>query len=340
MTGLAPLGWEQAFAVWRFAPVTAVLVAVALVLYLAGVVRVREWPAPRTVAFTAGLAVVVAAIMGSPGVYGAAGLFWVHMIQHLMLIMAAPWLLCLGHPMTLLLRATRGRVHDRIDAARTSRAAGLLGSPLVGLACYGVVLFGVHLTSFMDAMTGSPVLMGVEHVLYLGAGYWYLAPLVTSDSPARPLPYPIRLFLLFLGMTADTIVGVVLLQVTHPMFPAYGALQPSWGPGQVADIHGGGTVMWIGGDGLMLVMMVVLGAVWLTDQAPQAARAGSLLEGVRRAALAGTGTETAGGGEPDRERLWSSADIDDDEAARQAYNALLARLDEGGRRPDRPVDPR
>ena len=46
--------------------------------------------------------------MGSPGVYGDGGLFWVHMIQHLMLIMIAPWLLCLGHPMTLLLRAASG----------------------------------------------------------------------------------------------------------------------------------------------------------------------------------------------------------------------------------------
>lgn len=325
---LPPLDWVHAFAVWRFAPVTACLVAAALVLYLVGMRRVPGWSAWRVAAFGAGLAVIVAAIMGSPGVYGDAGLFWVHMIQHLMLIMVAPWLLCLGHPVTVLVRATSGRVHRLVWAVRHSRIAAVVGSPLVGLGVYGVVLFGVHLTSFMDAMMGSPALMALERVAYLAAGYLYLAPLLTADSPVRPLPYPLRLFLLFLGMTADTIVGVVLLQATRTPFPAYARMQPPWGPGPLADVHGGGTVMWIGGDGLMFVMMIVLAAVWLTDRTPQAARAGTLLEGVRRATLAGTGADAVDDGraEPSRERLRASTDVDDDEAARVAYNALLARL--------------
>lgn len=331
---LPPLDWVHAFTVWRFAPVTACLVLIALALYVAGAVRVRGWSPLRTASFVAGLAVIVAAVMGSPAVYGNGGLFWVHMIQHLMLIMAAPWLLCLGHPTTLLLRATSGRAHRLVCAVRASRVAVVVGSPLVGLGVYAAVLFGVHLTSFMDVMMGSPALMALEHVLYLGGGYLYLAPLLAADSPVRPLPYPLRLFLLFLGMTADTMVGVILLQATRTPFPVYAQLQPAWGPGPLADVHGGGTVMWLGGDGLMFAMMLVLGAIWLTDRAPEAARAGGLLEGVRRAALAGTGAEAAGddGGAQARERLRASADVDDDDAAREAYNALLARLNGPGSR--------
>lgn len=92
-------------------------------------------------------------------------------------------------------------------------------------------------------------------------------------------------------MTADTIVGIVLLQATHTPFPAYAHMQPSWGPGPLADVHGGAAVMWIGGDGLMFVMMLVVGAAWLMDRSPQAGRAGTFLESARQAALARTGQE-------------------------------------------------
>ncbi|MEV5754460.1 cytochrome c oxidase assembly protein [Actinoallomurus sp. NPDC052308] len=320
---LAPLTWARAFTTWRFAPVTTALLIAALLLYLAGVLAVRRWSPARTASFVAGLGVVAAAIMGSPGVYGDGGLFWVHMIQHLMLIMIAPWLLCHGHPVTLLLRATGGTTHARVQAIRRSPAAAVVFSPITGLALYMAVLFGVHLSSFMDAMMRSPALMVLEHVLYIGAGYLYFAPILTTDSPA----YPIRLFGLFMGMSADTIVGIVLLQATRPPFPAYARMHPEWGPGPLADIHGGGAVMWIGGDGLMFVMMLIVAAMWVLDRSPQAARAGIFLEAARQSALAGTGHAVTDG-EPAREHLRASADVDADEAALDAYNALLARMNE------------
>ncbi len=322
--GLAPLTWVRAFTAWRFAPVTTALLVLALFGYLAAVVvaaRRGERHAPaRTVSFAAGLGVVAVAIMGSPGVYGDGGLFWVHMIQHLMLIMVAPWLLCLGHPVTLLVRAC-----PRLGVVRRSRPYALVTAPLVGLVVYGAVLFGVHLSSFMDAMMGSPALMVLEHALYLGGGYLYFSQILTADSPARPTAYPLRLFSLFMGMSADTVVGVVLIQATHPPFPAYARMHPPWGPGALTDIHDGGAVMWIGGDGLMFVMMLVVGARWLLDRSPEASRAGTFLESARQAALARTGH----GDDAARERLRASGDVDEDEAALDAYNALLARMNRG-----------
>jgi putative copper resistance protein D len=328
---LAPLTWARAFTTWRFSPVTAALLALALLVYLGAVAAARRggtrWPLARTVAFTAGLAVAGAAIMGSPGVYGDGGLLWVHMIEHLMLIMVSPWLLCLGHPATLLLRATRGAAHERVESIRTSWFVRAVRSPLSGLAGYAVVLFGVHLSYFMDVMMGSPWLMALERALYLGGGYLYFSRLLTSDSPRAGLPYPLRLFSLFMGMSADTIVGIVLLQETHPPFPAYARMQPSWGPGPLADVHGAGAVMWIGGDGLMFVMMVVVAVRWFTDRSPQAARAGAFLESVRQATLAATGHDASGGtADEERERLRTSGDVDEDDAALAAYNALLADL--------------
>jgi cytochrome c oxidase assembly factor CtaG len=333
---LAPLTWARAFTTWRFAPVTTGLLVLVLLLYAAGVVAARRggtrWPAVRTAAFVCGLAVAGAAVMGSPGVYGDGGLFWLHMIEHLMLIMLAPWLLCLGHPVGLLLAAARGRTRELVEAAGRTRLVRLLRSPITGLAVYAAILFGVHLSSFMDAMTGSPALMALERVLYLGGGYLYFSRLLTADPPSAAVPYPFRLFSLLMGMSADTVVGVVLLQATHPPFPSYTAMRPSWGPGPVADIHDGGATMWIGGDGLMFVMMVIVGATWLLDRSPEAARAGGFLESVRQAALADTGHEEVRD-DGSRERLRASGNVDEDDAALDAYNALLSRLNSPRRDP-------
>jgi hypothetical protein len=73
------------------------------------------------------------------------------------------------------------------------------------------------------------------------------------------------------------------------------------------------------------VMLVVVGATWLMDRSPEAARAGAFLESARRAALAGTGHEAAPG-DQDRQRLRASGNVDEDDSALEAYNALLARL--------------
>jgi putative copper resistance protein D len=111
--------------------------------------------------------------------------------------------------------------------------------------------------------------------------------------------------------------------------------------------------MWIGGDGLMLVMMIVLAVRWLTDPRAQAAGAGRWLESARRTALANTdhpaGTDHTGTAHSSTARpgtgrpgdagpgaatdagtgsraILASTDVDDDDAALAAYNAMLARL--------------
>jgi cytochrome c oxidase assembly factor CtaG len=320
---LAPLTWANAFTSWQFAPITAILVAIALALYLVGVRRYgrggERWPIWRLGCFTAGLAVVVLATMGSPGVYGDAGLFWVHMLQHLLLVMVAPWLLSYGHPVTLLLGATEGDTRRRIAAALNSRVAKFFTFPLVPLAIYALVILGVHLSNFMDTMVTSPSLMALEHVLYLVAGYLYFSQLLTNDLPHQELSYPIRLFSLFLAMSADTVVGVIFVQAPKSPFPHLAAMQPPWGPGPLADVHGAGAMMWIGGDGLMFAMMLVVAVAWMSDRSPEAHRAGTFLESVRQSQLAGMGANGDG-------TLMASSNVDDDDAALDAYNAALGRL--------------
>jgi putative copper resistance protein D len=152
----------------------------------------------------------------------------------------------------------------------------------------------------------------LEIVLYLGSGYLFFLPLLGHEPLGRQLSYPLRVFLLFLGMTADTVVGVLLMMTAREPFPA----------AVLSDIHTGGGIMWVVGDGLMFAVTVLVVAQWMRDTERQN-DTGQWLESARRSTLAGLGVEAVNQNTDD--------DIDDDDAALAAYNRMLAKLNQRDR---------
>src|SRR3954469_7848079 len=64
--------------------------------------RRRPWPAQRTAAFLTGLAVMALVLQSGLAAYDD-DVFWVHLVQHVVLMSVAPLLLVLGAPVTLTL---------------------------------------------------------------------------------------------------------------------------------------------------------------------------------------------------------------------------------------------
>jgi len=323
---LPPFGLAAVFTQWQAAPVVIASVAAATVLYLWGVVRVarrhpaRPWPAWRTGMFLAGLAIVVLALCSGIGSYDDI-LFWDHMIQHLMLIMVAPPLLILGQPITLLLHASRNPLHTSVKRVLRSRLASFLNWPVFGFAAYAAAIVIAHLTALANVTARHPVAHDAEHVVFLVIGYLFFLPIIGSEPIRWRLSYPARLVLLFLVMPVDTFTGVVLGYANRqtPGLPI--GPRPAWAGSGVADLHAGGAVMWVGGDALMFVLMMVIFLMWSTDTRAASQRVG-WLEAARRATV-------APGAPSDR------ADIDDDDEQLAAYNEYLSRLNsaEAGGRP-------
>jgi putative copper resistance protein D len=318
------------FSRWEFGPVVTVLTVAFAVAYLAGARRVarrhpaRPWPVWRTGMFLGGLAVIVLATESGIGVYDDT-LFWVHMIQHLMLIMIAPAMLVVGQPVTLLMHASRNPVHTWVKRMVRSRAATWLTSPGFVITAYTATIAGTHLTGFMSVVMSSTAVHDAEHALYLVVGYLFFLPLLGREPIRWRISYPARIFVLFLTMPVDTFTGLILGYSTTPVSGM--GPRPAWAPGALADLHSGGAVMWIGGDGIMFAFMMVVFLAWSRDsRAP--ATSGGWLESVRRANFAGlTGTgpgpEAAAPGLAGRKH--DEATIDDDEHL-AAYNEFLARI--------------
>lgn len=317
---MPPLTWGTALGGWHLALGTDLVVVVAALLYLHRAHRTlprsgTAWPAGRTAAFLGGLVLLALTLQSSIDAYGGT-LFWVHMIEHLMMIMVVPALVIIGQPIRLAATGT-DHVAERTNAALRSRTVSVLTFPLTGLVCYAVVLVGTHLTGFMQAMLVHMwPLHDVEILLYLGSGYLFFLPVLGSEPLRRTLSYPLRVFLLLLGMSADTVVGVMLMMTTREPFPAYAAEHRTWGPSLMTDIHTGGGIMWVVGDGLMFAITVLVVARWMSDTERQN-DTGKWLEAARRSSL---GFDDEG-----------DASIDDDDAALAAYNRMLAKLDERDR---------
>ncbi|HWE88161.1 MAG TPA: cytochrome c oxidase assembly protein [Pseudonocardiaceae bacterium] len=339
-TALPPLTLGSALGTWHLVPVADVIVALAALGYLHRAYRTLpragvRWPAGRTASFLGALLVAAVAVQSGIDVYGGT-LFWMHMVEHLVLIMVVPALFILGQPIRLLStgadKSGADTIATRTESALRSRVASVLTFPLVGLALYAAILVGTHLTGFMQQMLTHLWLHDLEIALYLVGGYLYFLPLLGHEPLRRELSYPLRVFVLLMGMTADTVVGVMLMMASSEPFPAYAAQNRGWGPGLLSDIHTGGGIMWVIGDGLMFAITVLVVAQWMGDTERQN-DTGRWLESARRSSLAGLGVdlrdESAEPGKStvDNQGAGGPADqIDNDDEALAAYNRMLARL--------------
>jgi putative membrane protein len=322
---LPPLRWESFLDQWHVRPLWLAFSLLLLVGYVGALVvarrhGVRAVHPARAVCFVLGVALLLFTVSSAIDVYAMA-IFWDHMVEHLMLIMVVPALLILGQPITVARAAasTRG-LEAVVDGFARSLPVSVLTHPLVGFGLYATVIVGTHLTGFMDAMATHGWLMGAEQWLYLFAGYVYLLPLLGAEPIRWQLPYLGRLALILLGMTPDTVVGIVLLQTTTDLFPVMMAGHPSWAPDPVDDLHIGGALMWAVGDGLMMFFAIGV-AIAMIAHPRSASIIGERLEGVRRRTLAehvSLGGETV--------TVADDTDVDEDEDVLEAYNRMLARL--------------
>ena len=141
---------------WSFEPAVALPLLAAALAWLRLVGRVNgahpgnPVPRRRSAAFLGGLLAVAVALQSGIERYDTA-LFSIHMVQHLLLTMVAGPLLALGAPVTLLLRAAGPEERRRwILPALHSRAARVIGHPVVAALLFAGVMWGTHFSPLFD----------------------------------------------------------------------------------------------------------------------------------------------------------------------------------------------
>ncbi|MEU0566852.1 cytochrome c oxidase assembly protein [Nonomuraea sp. NPDC005983] len=192
----------------RLDPMILLLLALPAIGYLVGVRRVVSWPPGRTLAWYTGLALTALVLLGGVGGYARAMLS-AHALQHTVLTVIAPLLLCLGAPLTLASQATTaasqyGDLGSRLLNRRVTHPALLLTIyTLPFLLLYGTAWLPWSLSGYATHL--------LTEFLFFGAGllvFWVLAGI---DPLPRPIAWAARAWLLSAVIAVHLALGAFLL---------------------------------------------------------------------------------------------------------------------------------
>jgi putative copper resistance protein D len=257
---------------WRvdvlFGPL-AVLLAVG---YLVGVRRHGSWPVGRTVSWLAGCLLVLAATSSGVGRYATA-MFSMHMTSHMLLSMAAPVLLVLGAPLTLL--------RDTLPAATGLPGVRewllwLFRTPVVRAATHPVVVlvlfagspFVLYFTGLFDAAVRFHWAHTAINVWFFVAGLLFAWVVIGVDPTPRRLPNLARLGMLLAAMPSDTVFAAILLTTRRVVGNGdagdnlYRSLALPWVHSLLSDQRVGGLVALAITEVSLLAAVVVLLSRW------------------------------------------------------------------------------
>jgi putative membrane protein len=262
---------------WRFDPLVIGGLVAAGAAYLLASRRVNQLhptnrhPTHRSVLFVAGLAVISVALTSPIEAYEGA-LFSVHMVQHMLLMLAAAPLLLAGGPITLTLRAATPPVRRRLLAILQSRVVHALSFPVVAWVLFAAVNWGWHFSELYDQALENAALHYVQHATFLAAALLFWWPVIGVDPSPWRLPHPVRLLYLFVAMPQNSFLGVALLSASTVLYPHYVTNARDWGLSPLEDQQLGGVLMWVVGDLAFLAGMVIVVALWMRHEDRRTAR--------------------------------------------------------------------
>jgi cytochrome c oxidase assembly factor CtaG/putative copper export protein len=298
---------------WRFDLVYGTLAIVLAALYLAGVRRLRRrgdtWAPGRTVSWLAGCFVLLIATSSGIGRYAPA-MFSVHMGNHMLLSMVAPVLFVLGGPVTLALRALPAAGKDAppgprewLLAAVHSPISRLLTHPVVALALFVGSFYGLYFSGLFDAALNYHWAHLAMNAHFLLAGYVFYWPVIGVDPAPRRIPHLGRLGMMFAAMPFHAFFGIALMSMQTVLGQDfYRSLKLPWVTDLLTDQRLGGGIAWASGELPVLLVLIALLVQWARQDEREAKRRDR------------------------REDASGDADL-------TAYNAMLKKLADQGRRP-------
>ncbi len=242
-------------------------VATAAATYVTGWMRLRHDPrlAPRgrLGAYVAAVAILVVALVGPLDQAADRGLA-AHMVQHMLLVMAAPPLLLAARPYAIGfwgLPVGARRVMARVLAQGRPVRLGLTAfTPLAAFAATALVHVVWHDPRLYDAAIRNGALHALEHVMFFGtalAWWWHGLRAPPRFHPRLAVGFRTAYFM---GMApVAMLIGMFIAFAPEPLYPTYALEAALHRTDALADQQMGGAILWVMGG--MMYLLVGLAAL-------------------------------------------------------------------------------
>jgi cytochrome c oxidase assembly factor CtaG len=251
---------------WSFPPVATLAIELSAILYLRGWRRLRLAGVPflppwRAVAFVSGLSVVWVAL-ASP-IDALNGLvLTAHMLQHMLLMMAAPPLILLGAPLVPMTRGMPGSVARPVArilkqplAMQTARA---LTHPTTGALLMGLVMFAWHIPGVYEFALRSEPWHEAEHASFFMASLIFWWPVVLPWPSHAQWPRWAMVPYLLLADLQNTALSATLTFSDRVLYPSYMKAPRFFGLSALEDQVAAGAFMWVAGSLAFIVPAIAL----------------------------------------------------------------------------------
>lgn len=224
----------------------------------------------RAAAFMIGSLAVGAALL-SPIAAFSERLFFMHMIQHLLLLLIAPPLLLLGQPLVPMLWGLPRQLRKPLGRAlRTgqplARVGDLLTAPAVAASAFIVTIAIWHIPVFYDAAQGRTFTHDLEHLMFFGTALLYWWPVIHPSGGRRRLSFGLALPYLLPPFLESMLIGAMLTFANQPFYRTYAEMEMPWGFTPVTDQQLGGLIMWIPGGMFFLIPVIGLLVALLNNE--------------------------------------------------------------------------
>ena len=192
-------------------------------------------------------------------------LFSVHMVQHILLMLVAAPLIALSAPITLLLRVSSPETRRRwILPILHSRVIRVLAHPVVASLVFAIV----HVVGPLHAAVRRGARGPARSTISSTCCSWG-ARCSSGGRPSRSTrrrsgcAIPARIVYVFLQMTQNTFLAVVILGAGDVLYPHYATRRPALGSDGTRGPEAGRGLMWIAGDLIFIGAILAVLAGWI-----------------------------------------------------------------------------
>lgn len=268
---------------WEWRPEVLIPLIVAGVIYFLGWRRLRMkgqqphrlangW---RLASYWAALLFIGLALLSPIDVLGGQ-LFFMHMIQHLILMMLGAPLLMLANPLPFLLwglpdkaRRVAGAALSNLLHRRSStrKALRTMTAPGIAWLIFVFVLVGWHDPTLYNAALRNELVHDLEHISFFVAALLYSWHVVGAGPRLHKRLSPAaKILFVIAAIPANMLTGIVIAFSDQVIYTYYLGVPRLWGIDALGDQMLGGVIMWVPGSMMYIVAVLIITARWLQGE--------------------------------------------------------------------------